>query len=282
MKLITPYGFRERMLLIGGGGAGKTTAALSMMDAALGALADDGAAGYVIDLDYSRAWQRAIDIDFTDLDGRVHVSEVFPEWEPVIAEVQRITQDTDANRPDNWLVIDSVSPTWDLVQSWYVELAMGRDIAGHMAQLKRENSTQNDYAAALAETMNWPAIKKEYAKLYYALQSWRGHFVLTAEAKSIKGERDGDQLALYGPVGYKPVGDGRLSHVPATTLFLKNDAGGYKFSTVKDRNRQKAQNEKVDGIEDGGFAGTYLRDRAGWQTVRPRRKQQVAEAEVEA
>lgn len=264
MKLITPFRFRERQLLVGGGGAGKTTACLSQIDAcAEGEM-------YVADIDYSMAWNRALDTDFEACRSRVHVSEVEPEWQPFIDEIERIVA-SDANEPDNWLVVDSVSPSWDFVQSWYIQLAMGDNIGVHMAKLRAEADTHKEYAAALAEDMNWSAIKKEYARVYRAINRWHGHLVLTAEGKSIKGERDADVAALYGPVGFKPVGEGRLHHATSTTLFLKKDATGYKFTSVKDRNRVEVENKRVETLEEGGFADSYLREVAGWKIVRKSR-----------
>lgn len=257
MKLQSPYKFRERILLVGGGGAGKTTAALSMIQSS-------GLPADVVDLDYSMAYDRAIDTDFEEARELVTVHSVLPEWEQAIEEVEAIVAEH-GDDPARWLVLDSISPTWDLVQSWYIFLAMGSNIGKHMAELRRDADNTKDYQAQLAESMNWQAVKKEYARLYRAIMSWKGHLILTAEAKSIKGERDADQIALYGQVGYKPVGEGRLHHVTSTTLFLQHAKKGYEYSTIKDRNRREVEHELVEPIEDGGFATSYLREVAGWQ-----------------
>jgi adenylate kinase family enzyme len=260
MKITTPYKFRERLLLMGGGGAGKTTAALSMIAAS--ELPAD-----VIDLDYSMAWDRAIDIDFEEARGFIEVHSTMPDWETAIELLEKLVEQHGDDR-DRWLVLDSISPTWDLVQGWYVQLAMGNNIGKHMAELRRDSDSTKEYQAALSETMNWPAVNKEYGRLYRAIMSWKGHLVLTAEAKSIKGERDADQLALYGQVGYKPVGQNRLHHVTSTTLFLQHAKKGYTFTTVKDRNRVEEENKLVEPIDDGGFSVSYLREVAGWQLDR--------------
>lgn len=260
MKLISPYKFRERQLLLGGGGAGKTTAALSQIQsAAVGEM-------WVVENDYSSAWDRAIELDFPDVEDRVHVSLVAPEWEDVASAIERVVADKAANQPDNWLVIDSISPSWEYVQSWYTEKAYGADIGTFMANLRHECANNKEYAAALNEAMNWSAIKKEYARIYRAIQagSWNGHLILTAEAKSMAGERNAEVSKIYGSVGMKPVGEGRLHHVTSSTFFMQETASGYKFSTCKDRNRTKVQNERVEALADGGFAMSYLREIAGW------------------
>lgn len=270
MKLESPYKFRERVLLIGGGGAGKTTATLSMIDAS-------GLPADVIDLDYSMAWQRAIDTDFTELTDRVTVHSVEPEWTEFAQQLEKIVEDADGE-PDRWLVIDSISPTWELVQSWYVQLVIGNDMGKFLAELRRDTKDAQEYNRAVVENMNWPAIKKEYGRVWRAIMAWKGHLVLTAEAKSIKGERDQDQVALYGQVGYKPVGEGRLHHVTSTSLFLEHARKGYLATTIKDRNREEIERKVIEDIEDGGFAASYLREVAGWKIARRANKLPIEDA----
>lgn len=260
MRIQSPFKFRERLLLMGGGGAGKTTAALSMIQAS--ELPAD-----VIDLDYSMAYDRAIDMDFEGARQYVTIHSILPDWEPAIEAIESIVAEHGEDR-DRWLVLDSISPTWDLVQGWYVQLAMGSNIGKHMAELRRDADNTKDYQAQLSETMNWSAINKEYGRLYRAIMTWKGHLILTAEAKSIKGEKDADQLALYGQVGYKPTGQNRLHHVTSTTLFLYHAKAGYKFTTVKDRNRKEEEGKMIEAIDDGGFSESYLRDVAGWQLAK--------------
>jgi hypothetical protein len=270
MKLESPYRFRERLLLIGGGGAGKTSATLSMIQAS-------GLDAHVVDLDYSMAWQRAIDTDFSDIADQVEIHTVMPEWEAFIDELETIIDKH--NTADAWLVIDSISPTWELVQSWYVGIAIGDNMGTFMAELRRDTKDLKEYNASIVENMNWPAIKKEYGRVWRAIMAWKGHLVLTAEAKSIKGERDADQLALYGQVGYKPVGEGRLHHVTSTTLFLEHGKRAYQFTTVKDRNREDVEKKAVEDLEDGGFADSYLREVAGWKLQKRANKLDVGGGE---
>lgn len=265
MKLQTPHKFRERILLVGGGGSGKTTCVLSIAQALhVGDM-------HVVDNDYSAAYQRGLETDFEDASDRVEVSWTDPTWDSFITTVEQIV--SDHNDPDNWLVIDSVSPSWDMVQEWYGALVYGSNLGGMMADLRKSADSQKEYMATLAETMNWPAVKKEYARLYQAIKMWRGHLILTAEAKPIGMEKDTDLKAMYGPIGFKPAGEGRLHHVTSTSLFVKKAQVGrdtvWKFTTIKDRNREERENETIADIEDGGFAATYLPEIAGWRPVRP-------------
>lgn len=268
MKLTTPHKFRERLLLVGGGGAGKTTCVLSVANA----IADGHM--YVVDNDYSAAYLRALATDFEDAAGQVTVVWCDPTWAEFITAVETIVERN--NDEDNWLVLDSISPSWDAVQEWYGDLVYSSNLGGMMADLRKGANNQADYVKQLGEMMNWPAVKKEYSRLYRALQRWHGHVILTAEAKSIQGERDADLKAIYGPVGYKPAGEGRLHHVTSTTLFVKKQQVGvrstWKFTTIKDRNRDEVENAPIEAIDEGGFADSYLREVAGWRPVRPAAK----------
>jgi len=267
VNITSPHGFRERFLLMGGGGAGKTTAALSMIDAS-GQQAD------VIDLDYSQAWERGIALDFPSCEDRVHVHSVLPDWSDFIDKLEEIV-DQHGDDKARWLVIDSVSPTWELVQSWYIGIAVGTDLGQHMAELRRDSENLKAYQASIVETMNWPAVKKEYGRLWRAIMSWKGHLILTAEVKAMKGEKDAEVIALYGQLGYKPVGEARLHHVTSSTFLLQHDSRGYRYTTVKDRGREDQEGEEVAGIDDGGFAQSYLRDVAGWKLDRSRVAKQL-------
>lgn len=260
MKIISPFKFRERQLLMGGGGAGKTSAALSQIQASR-------LPGHVIENDYSFAWSRALDTDFDGMQDQVEVIEVMPDWDTFIDGLEAVVKEHQDDK-ERWLVIDSVSPTWEWVQSWYSNLANGNSLSRHMAELRRDADSTKDYQAALADTMNWPAVKSEYNRLWKAIMTWKGHLILTAEAKSIKGERDSDLVRLYGPVGFKPVGEARLHHVTSTTLFLEHATKGWAFTSIKDRNRAEVERKVVDSLEDGGFSTSYLREVAGWQLAR--------------
>lgn len=266
MKLQTPHKFRERILLVGGGGSGKTTDVLTV------AAAIQTGDMFVVDNDYSAAYQRGLETDFEAASDRVHVSWTDPTWESFISTVEEIVDRY--NDPDNWLAIDSISPSWDMVQEWYGGLVYGNNLGGMMAELRKSTDSQREYMAQLTETMNWPAVKKEYARLYRAIQTWRGHLLLTAEAKAIGNmEKDQDLKAMYGPIGFKPAGEGRLHHVTSTSLFVKKVQVGrgnvWKYTTVKDRNREERENEQIAEIDEGGFADSYLREVAGWRPVRP-------------
>lgn len=258
IKLESPHPFSERILLFGGGGVGKTNAALSIANHL------NKGRMFVVEQDYSLAYERALTTDYSDARNKVEVLSSDPEWDSFISNVQASVDQADPET--DWIVIDPVSPSWDWVQEWSLETQYGKDLPETLVELKRQFGTDTrGYSGALAEMMNWNLVKKEYSKLYKAIQRWKGHLILTAEAKAIGGgEREDEIKMLYGPIGFKPAGESRLRHVASTTLFLTHPRRGeWQVTTVKDRNRQEMDREV---IED--FALDYLVQYGNWGPVK--------------
>jgi hypothetical protein len=262
VKLFSPHRFRERILIYGGGGSGKTEAVLSIADAI-----GEGEMR-VVDNDYSFAYERALATDHAEAADKVTVFECEPEWEGMIDALQRAVDGADPEK--DWLVIDSISPTWEFVQSYMAEKITGSDLPSYLAELRKDSDDLASFNRALVDNLPWGIIKKEYAKhIYIPIREWKGHLILTAEAKvtSRQDMKDAEVADLYGgTIGVKPTGEGRLHHVTATTLlFIKKGHGDYVMTTVKDRNRAEMEREPISDSDDGGFAMDYLRDMAGWE-----------------
>lgn len=257
VKLETPHGFRERLLLFGGGGAGKTTTVLNI------ATHLNVGTMHVVDSDYSLAYERAIETEYAEVADRVQVHNAAPDWEDFLATVRDAIA---AGDPDtDWLVIDPIGASWDWVQDWALETIYGRDLAAMLVELKREFATDSRaYAAAVSELMNWQIVKREYKKLYRELQAWKGHFILCTEAKAVGGRDDDATQLMFGVLGLKPQGEGSLKHVAATTLFLDHPKRNvWRITTIKDRNR-----DEVDRMVVEDFGVDYLMSVAGWTRVK--------------
>ncbi len=187
-----------------------------------------------------------------------------PEWQATIDWLADTVREADPEH--DWIVLDSISPTWEFVQSWYSQQVHGSDLAEMMVRVRRESANMAAFNANIVGEMTWPLIKREYsAKLYRPLQKWRGHLILTAQAKDLgKRDREDDTLSLlYGHIGFKPTGEGQLHHVASTNLFLDHPKHGvFRFTTVKDRNREEVDKQTYDD-----FAVDYLQEIAGWEPV---------------
>lgn len=263
--------FKERILLFGGGGVGKTTAVLSV------ARRVTKGKFWVIDNDFSYAYERALATDFADVDrSRIELIEVGDGWEDMKAALERVLAESTSN--DDWLIVDSLSPTWDAVQSWFSQTVIGSSFSEYIVELRAKVSDMSEFNKILAADGRWQFINKEYFEGFYGpLRRWKGHYILTAEGKALSGQADEEEKELYGHLGVAPVGQKRLKHLCHTNLYLaKKGHGAFVMTTAKDRNR-----EDQERVEVKDFALDYLRGVAGWKVVLPK-KQTVREKEVAA
>lgn len=254
MKLTSPYKFPERVLVFGGGGVGKTQSVLSV--------ASHIAQGnvHVIETDYSMAYERALATDFQDAEERTFIYQPEPEWESFCASLDEVAKNADPEH--DWIAIDGISPSWDYVQDWYLSQVYGQDLTTYMVGLKAEYSDDSKgYNRALLEAMNWPMVKKEYtARVWRMIQRWKGHMILTAEAKQVNKDDEAEKM-LFGPIGFRPAGEARTKYAMSSTLFLDHpDRNKWRLTTIKDRNRE--EQDKMDVRE---FAVDYLFGVAGWR-----------------
>lgn len=191
--------------------------------------------------------------------------EEFLEW---------VTEARGVVRFDDWINVDSMTPTWPAVQSWFTDQVFGDDIADYFMQVRLEKAKRNERAkkgegdsaktlGAFEGFMDWPVINKQYAKIYTLLRKIPCHVMLTAEAVPLAKEdsKDKELMAVFGAYGVKPAGQKRLGHKPMTDLLLtKTRVGEYYMTTIKDRGR-----EEVEEMEWGDFAVDYLSKLAGWK-----------------
>jgi hypothetical protein len=257
-KLQSPHAFPERFLLFGGGGAGKTNTVLNIMSHMPEGMM------HVIDTDYSMPYDRALATDFADIIDRVDVNVVDTEWDPFC---EGLADTVGRGDPEiDWLVLDTISPSWESVQNWYLEQVYGHDLPAHLIELRKTYADDlKAYHKALTEDMNWSAVKKEYGRrVWIPIRNWKGNLIICAEAKSVGRDDNDETRMLYGPLGFKPTGEARLSHVAATNLFLDHpNRGTWRMTTIKDRNRGELEHTVIDD-----FGMDYLVEIAGWVPVR--------------
>jgi len=261
-KLQSPHAFPERLLFYGGGGSGKTNTVLTYAR-----YMPNDAMMYVLDTDYSMPYDRALATDFEDCEQQVAVHVADTEWDPfTTALAETVAQ---GNPAKDCIVVDTISPSWESVQDWYLEQVYGQDLPGHIVELKKTYADDaKAYHKALTEDMNWSAVKKEYARrVWTPIRRWKGDLILCAEAKALSTQDNDDVKMLYGPLGFKPVGESRLSHVAATNIFLDHPKRGtWRMTTIKDRNR-----EELDHAVINDFGMDYLMEIAGWTPARKAR-----------
>jgi hypothetical protein len=240
----------ERILLYGQPGTGKSRAALS-----IASLIGDHRM-HVVDTDYSASYGRLMATDFPNL-GNVDVTVVDGDnWHDIIGAVRSAVGAANAG---DWVVLDSISPTWQAIQTHYIVRRHGEEFLDVFALSGQDAKRQTSDA-----DMNWQAINAEYNKLYKTLFLSSAHLLLTAEADPVDAKRDDVKVrGLYESVGFKPRGQKTLGHTTHTVLLTgKRRTGEFTITTVKDRGRDEIENELVTD-----FAKTYLMKIAGWKPV---------------
>jgi len=173
---------------------------------------------------------------------------------------------------DDWIVVDSSTPSWDAVQGWFIEKVHGADPDEWFLRRRVENEQANEraskaedkvrgFAALSGSQGDWQVINKTYFRGFYnELLRCPGHRYLTAEQDTISREDDREVRGTFGPYGIKPKGQKRLGYVPMTVLWLtKKRVGEWYMTTIKDRGRKELEDQEV-----GDFAEDYLMAVAGW------------------
>lgn len=277
-QIYCPHRFRERLLIFGYEGAGKSSTILNILRY------DTTAHAWIMDLDYSYAYERLIATEYQDVADRVHIFQIDTEWTTMHQVFRSEIASSDGytlnqHNPDtDWLVIDPTTATWGMVQKWWLESAYGemadtifaqlridaaaRVEAGVKSQLRTKSGTvDSEYAAEKADTMQWPIINEQYNKHFYQqLHKWRGHMILVCEADSVRKDASPAEQDQYGWLGHKPKGQKTLPFVAATNIYFahpKQDL--WTLTTVKDRGRPL-----MDKVPVSDFAFQYLVDVAGW------------------
>lgn len=242
MGLVSKSNARERILVLGGPGVGKTSAWLSIAERS------PDAHFYVIDTDH------AVDrmIESRNLSNVTHKTAA--AWEDFVS----ITADYSAKmRADDWLVVDFFSPGWDAVQDWYVQQVHGKNLDTYFLEARKRQAKGNP----IDGDKDWPIIKRVYAKWVEALKTCPGHVYVTTPAQAV-GERDDAAVrAMFGVHGVRPAGNKQTGHWPHTVLlFTKTRVGEYVVSTVKDRERRE-----LDKATVANFVNGYLIPIAGFR-----------------
>lgn len=257
----TPIRARERILGYGPPGVGKSNAILTV------ARRCPDSHFYVVDTEIDN-YDRLLDTGFTDLSNVTVESPM--GWEDVMAGVRKFKAEMDVN---DWLIVDSMTPTWDLVQEWYIENIFGvsDDLFFTQARAAQQSGDKGkDGDGGLDGWRDWGVVNKNYFKIYRELATARGHVYLTAEGDKVqepKGKIAGDDKETrntFGTHGLKPKGQKRLGFIPHTVLlFSKTRQGEYTYTTVKDRGRTE-----VDDGEVTDFSKDYLVTVAGWKPTK--------------
>lgn len=240
---------RERILLMGPAGTGKSWAAFDVAKQVVEA----GHRVYVLDNDFS--FERMAETQQLDTDSFEHYDVFADDWTAHITALEKAV--ADAGR-DDLLIIDSITPLWQAAQDWYADEVFGKSLDEFFLETRKAAGN----GQAFDGWKDWGVINKVYGKLYRLMNRFPGHVILTAEIDTLADTEDKDTRSLYGSHRVKPRGQKSLGHrVNTILLTAKSRQGDFSMSTVKDRGRE---DDRMDGEEYTSFFNSYFVARAGW------------------
>lgn len=230
---------KERLLIYGGPGVGKTYAILSLLRLY------PKSKVFVIDVDDGASTTAE---EFEDLDeDRLfyfkckNFAEVIEDWNIIEEEIE----------PDDWICLDMLGQFWELAQQDYVKEIWGKDIGEYYKQMRKdaEDAKKQNKQVNLSGWEDWSIIKKSHnSDFIEKIKRCGSRVLLTAGSKTlITSGRAADGPAIvsvFGKVGQKPVGEKHNPHRVHTILFLEKDSKGDYYVTCL-KNRGKSAFEKT-------------------------------------
>jgi len=250
---------KERITAFGHAGTGKSSLIFQIMKM------HQDARAFVVDLDYSFAYERILQTEYPELEDRMIIEPIEADWDEYIKTMDSFLKH---GTEDDWLVIDPGTTTWSMVQAWFSNQVHGQDIGVHMTRLRKESKDIKEFNKELTSDMTWPVINKVYQDGFYGkYRRWPGHILVVCESAGVRKEADEAEKAEFGFIGQKPAGQKQLPYIGATNLYLdhpKRDV--WRFTTTKDRGRDLQEKVEFDAHSaTSTFAHEYLINVAGWE-----------------
>jgi|SRR5215469_446804 len=246
--MIASTGPRERILLMGGWGVGKSTAIADIAQNIEGRM-------FVVDTTYEAE---------RNFDGLSNVvADTVRDWDDYLTGVRKATI---KGGPDDWLAVDRIDPVWDAAQNGFIEKVFGKTADDWFLEYRKESS---GHPLAGEYGMNWAVIKKMYGAFMTEVMRFKGNVVVTARADQITvPNRDGtggdsqEVRMVFEKYGVKPAGEKNLGFLFHTVLLMAEPKPGeWTYTTVRDRNREQRKSQPVEH----GFVAAYLMPVAGWR-----------------
>lgn len=272
MPLVQPDNLREKLLVIGSGGAGKTTlwltiafwAFLSKDDRTFFVLdTDDQAVLHVMNEAKYEGMLRSFNGEVVNPGGNIVLLSAF-NWD----EYQRFSDYGNYQysviaqaKPGDWIVIDFISHAWNAVQEGFLHDAAQKTRGQVLYEAGKEGLTGWDM---FKTDFNWNAINGAYSDwIKPILIMSRAHVFMAAEEEQLNEQSRNlppdqrEHIAQFG--AWKAVGQKKLPYQCRSFLRVQRLARGRVLHTLKDRARKTLSGDSCDD-----FMKDYLCSTAGW------------------
>lgn len=241
---------RERILAIGQPGTGKTFAWVNVAKT----MEQTKAEGKMYIIDSDDTTERMLDTEAKDFADRIEY-EVVNEWPDYVAALNKFME---VMGPNDWLVVDMMSPAWDAVQEYYVEQVFDQGIDEFFLEARKANRK----GGALEGWKDYSVINRMYRTWVNRVLQVPGHLFATSPVDAIRADsEDKATSALFGPYGVKPRGQKHTGHIFHTVLWFQSARKDqFTMTTVKDRGREYWTGDPLNN-----FGMSYLVKTAGWK-----------------
>ncbi len=253
-------------MAMGGAGSGKSFNFYTIAKRALATGSD--AKFYVVDTDESVGAMLSDDAfvdSLLDENGspiNIEFADV-GDWTELTSAVDKFQKKM---RVQDWLMVDMLGPSWDMVQNHYTNTVFHSDLGDYF--LQKRAAMKNPQKDKMFEGwVDWPVINGMYKDLQNSLLRSPGNLYVCNEGKALsRDQAEKDTAALFGPYGVVPVGQKRNPHLFQTILWTQEIRPGHReVIVIKDRGRESKTREKMQGKKIGDFAMQYLVSACGWK-----------------
>lgn len=245
---------RERILLMGGYGVGKSFAWAKIAD---WNFRRNGGKVFVLDTDM--AFDRMA-IEFPEAFEAKCVPFDLAEWSDYNSCLADAYKQNDGSK-ENWLVVDLVDKAWEAVQQYYIDQVFAKSMDSYFLEARKRNISGNP----LDGWQDWSVINRLYQAWIMKVLRWPGHVLCAAPAEPVimdgKNADSEEVRNTFGRLGVKPKGQKSLAFQFHTVLYLQQSRGDkFVMNTVKDRSRELLKKKEFTD-----FVAAYLAPVAGWK-----------------
>lgn len=237
---------RNRTLISGDTGTGKTRAALSVADEMLTSNPTMKIA--VIDLDDSleQELERFPDVRarLANAEGKLVQWHLCASYDALVTATTKVQQYLGEG---DLLIFEGLERGWELAQDKYTEDVFGKTSGEHLATLRAAHiaAGQDQAPASYDSARDWPSIRKMWKNdvLFKLLVATKWNVIATSAAKAIvsldsRGEKwnvNPYQRGIFAEIGSVPEGEKSDSKRFEAVVLLGYTRQGYEFSVAKNR-----------------------------------------------